>query len=347
MKKIALFPAAALMLLAAACSQDNEPKIQTPTAAELQTPAFATELVTLKEGMTVDLTLKQPSYGLDIVPTYTVDVAYDEAFTEFQTLPTRYSTAEIAISAQELATAMCTLSGYEDEVSFSDAPRPVYIRVISTIPHYEEGTIVSNTLCLEKVAPYFALKMPEYPMLYVPGAGNGWNFESGWLNTSDFASYYGFVLLGNEFKVTNAPKWGDKEWGAGEEEGTLKAGGDNVKGDWDGSLYWMTINLRKLTFQTTKIEKIATIGDFEGNSWANDQTELMPTADNKLIWTATVAFTKNTEWKLRCNSSWDINLGGQLDNLTNGGGNITTPAGTYLLTLNVTTVPYTMTLQKQ
>lgn len=347
MKKIALFSAAALMLMATACSKDTEPKIQIPTAAELQTPSFATELVTLKKGETVELTLTPPDYGLNIVPTYTVDVAYDEAFTEFLTLPTTYSTANISISAQELATAMCTLSGYEDEASFSDAPRPVYIRVTSTIPHYEQGTIVSNTLCLEKVAPYFALKMPEYPMLYVPGAGNGWNFESGWLNTSDFASYYGFVLLGNEFKVTNAPKWGEKEWGAGDEEGTLKAGGDNVKGDWDGGLYWMTVNLRQLTFNTTKIEKIGTIGDFEGNSWVSDHDELTQSADNKLIWTATVTFTKTTEWKLRCNEAWDINLGGQLDNLTNGGANITTAAGTYVLTLNLTTVPYTMTMEKQ
>ncbi len=37
----------------------------------------------------------------------------------------------------------------------------------------------------------------------------------------------------------------------------------------------------------------------------------------------------------RINNKWDINLGGDLNHLTYGGDNITTEAGTYVITLKL------------
>ena len=40
-------------------------------------------------------------------------------------------------------------------------------------------------------------------------------------------------------------------------------------------------------------------------------------------------------YKFRANNKWDINLGGDLNHLTYGGDNITTEAGTYVITLKL------------
>ena len=42
-----------------------------------------------------------------------------------------------------------------------------------------------------------------------------------------------------------------------------------------------------------------------------------------------------SESRRRANNKWDINLGGDLNHLTYGGDNITTEAGTYVITLKL------------
>jgi hypothetical protein len=54
------------------------------------------------------------------------------------------------------------------------------------------------------------------------------------------------------------------------------------------------------------------------------------------------------EWKFRANDGWDINLGGSLSNLTQGGDNIVcSEAGTFTITLDLSSLPYTATVVKQ
>jgi len=185
------------------------------------------------------------------------------------------------------------------------------------------------------------------PMLYTPGGGNGWGFGSGMLNTWDFSNYFGFVHMNGEFKVTDRPAWGGMEWGAGAEDGTLKLGGGNCPGPQDG-LYWMNVNIGALTYNFVKIDKLGVIGGFPENNWASDYVELTPT-DDILVWTGDIEFTDaNVEWKFRVNGSWDINLGGALDNLTKDGSNIVAPGvGTYTLTLDLRTVPYSCSLTQK
>ena len=186
------------------------------------------------------------------------------------------------------------------------------------------------------------------PMLYTPGGGNGWGFETGMLNTWDFTNYFGFVHLNGEFKITDRPAWGGMEWGAGDEPGTIKLGAGNIAGPADG-LYWMNVNISNLTFTTKAIESIGVIGGFPDNDWASDFVELKPT-DDILVWAADITFADaSTVWKFRTNGAWEApNLGGEFDNLTNDGANLKAPGvGTYTMTLDLRTVPYKVTFAEK
>lgn len=215
-----------------------------------------------------------------------------------------------------------------------------------------EGVLYENgeAGCLKVAGQYlFTINMLDctysvtqaIPMLYTPGGGNGWKFETGWLNTWDFANYFGFVHLNGDFKVTDRPEWGGFEWGAGEEAGTLKLGGGNISGMENG-LYWMNVNIGTLTYTTKAIESISVIGGFPDNNWVSDFVELNPT-DDILVWTADINFADaNIEWKFRTNGGWEApNLGNAFDKLENDGGNLKAPGvGSYTLTLDLRTIPY-------
>lgn len=182
------------------------------------------------------------------------------------------------------------------------------------------------------------------PMLYTPGNGNGWNFESGMLNTWNYADYFGFAHLNGDFKITDRPTWGGIEWSAGAEEGTIAIGAPgNIPGPSDG-LYWLNVNIAALTYNTTAISSIGIIGGFPDNNWSTDYVELQPDG-TLLVWTGTLVVPdSNIEWKFRCNQDWGINLGGELTELTKDGGNIKVEAGTYDVSLDLTKVPYKCTL---
>jgi hypothetical protein len=66
------------------------------------------------------------------------------------------------------------------------------------------------------------------------------------------------------------------------------------------------------------------------------------------LWTATATMGVG-EFKFRANNGWDINLGGDLQNLSYGGDNIAvTEAGTYLVTLDLSNpVAYKASFIKQ
>lgn len=181
------------------------------------------------------------------------------------------------------------------------------------------------------------------PMLYTPGGGNSWGFGSGMLDTWDFANYFGFAHLNGEFKITDRPAWGGMEWGAGSEEGKMQLGGGNIAGPANG-LYWLDVNIGSLSYSWLPITSIGMIGGFPENNWASDYVQLTPDADF-LIWTGEVTFTDaSTEWKFRTNNDWGANpnLGNSYDELTKDGGNMPAPGvGTYTVTLDLTTVPYT------
>lgn len=182
--------------------------------------------------------------------------------------------------------------------------------------------------------------------LYTPGNSNGWGFGENCsrLFTSNYSEYNGYVYLNGEYKLTDRAAWGGLEWGKGEADGTMALGGGNLPLPADGaSLYWMTANIATLTYTHTPITTIGVIGAF--NNWSAS-VALTP-SDDFLTWTGEVEFPGEGGWKFRANNGWDINLGGDtMDNLVPGGADLAAPgAGTYVVTLNLKTMPYSCTVE--
>ena len=93
-------------------------------------------------------------------------------------------------------------------------------------------------------------------------------------------------------------------------------------------------------------ETLGVIGDATPGAWDNS-TALTPSADF-LVWTGDVEFKAGGEWKLRANNAWDVNLGGDMNNLSKDGSNIATPGeGVYTVTLDLSKLPYTVSVAKK
>lgn len=183
--------------------------------------------------------------------------------------------------------------------------------------------------------------------LYTPGDANGWNQEASQrLFTDNYADYMGYALLSpNGFKFSSAPDWDHINYGDGGEEGKLSDdGGAGNLSVAQAGLYWCNVNTANLSYSVTLINTIGVIGDATPNGW--DASTPLTTTDN-LIWTGTIAF-KGGEFKFRANDGWDINLGGAISDLTQGGDNIASPGeGNYEVTLDLSTLPYSCTLVKK
>lgn len=87
------------------------------------------------------------------------------------------------------------------------------------------------------------------------------------------------------------------------------------------------------------------VGDATG-SWDNSKEMAFNPVKGNYTWTITTYLAKG-EMKFRANNAWDINLGGNLNNLTYGGGNFKIDeAGNYTITLNLAPTGYTATIVK-
>lgn len=187
--------------------------------------------------------------------------------------------------------------------------------------------------------------------------GNGWSsWGAHWmpLSTTDFTEYIGFLNLESEFKFSPNPAWnGDfgaanspSEWeweGVYGYNGTCHDSGNNIWIAHPG-LYFAKLNASTWNFALTQTNSWGLIGDFNG--WGGD-IELTPSAD-LYTWTGELTVTDGQGWKFRANHSWDINLGGQSDALWTNGDNIVLPeAGTYTITLDLSTYPAKFSAQKK
>lgn len=184
------------------------------------------------------------------------------------------------------------------------------------------------------------------PYLYTPGNTNSWSQgDSQMLFTSDFETYKGYAHLNGDFKFTSALDWNGTNYGNAGEEGKLSTdgGAGNLVAPAD-ALYWCTVNIAELTYSLYQVTTIGVIGDATPGAW-NTSTALTP-SENFLVWTGDITFSGSGEWKIRANDDWAVNLGGDMNNLSQDGSNLPTPGeGTYTVTLNLSTLPYTVTVE--
>lgn len=186
--------------------------------------------------------------------------------------------------------------------------------------------------------------------------GNGWsNWSEHWmpLFTTNYSDYYGFLNLGTEFKFAPVAGW-NGDFGAAsaptESEnnglfnynGVCHDSGDNIKIGHEG-LYFAYLNGVTWEYNLQMIKSWGLIGDFNG--WGGD-IEMTPSAD-LYTWTAELTVDAGQGWKFRANGDWAINLGGQPDALWTNGDNISLEAGTYTITLDLTTYPAKYTAVKK
>lgn len=181
----------------------------------------------------------------------------------------------------------------------------------------------------------------EYAMLYTPGPANEWKptMSMPLYADADYTSWTGYAAVKEMVKFTVDDAW-SIDWGMGAEAGKLMEKGANI--ELADGLYYFDVKLGDETYTATQITAISLIGDAlaaDDGTWSVD-VDLKPT-DNFGIWTGEVEFKEAGGWKFRMNHGWDLNLGGTTDNLVANGDNNACPgAGKWVVTLNLTTHPY-------
>ncbi len=184
---------------------------------------------------------------------------------------------------------------------------------------------------------------PVFDLLYVVGDPS-WSHATAPLLTSSVGgtTFKGFATLSGYFKFTDQANWNGTNYGAGEEEGLLSTnnGADNLHVT-KKALYFINVDTKALTYKLTEVTSCGLTGDF--NNWGTPQ-EL--TTTDGLVWKGKLTVSEGQGWKIKFNDDWGINLGGELNNLTVDGANIVVAAGTYDVTLDITNVPYKITLTK-
>lgn len=173
--------------------------------------------------------------------------------------------------------------------------------------------------------------------------------------TDNYTDYVGFAHVGSMFKFSPVNGW-NGDFGVkdaveyntndnGVTVGTGKADGGNNINVPEDALYYIQLNYNTRALTLTKINTIGIIGGF--NDWGNSNA--MNPSEDLLTWTITQDMKAGDEWKIRANNGWDISLGGQFDNLWpfNGGNFVCAETGTYDITLNLGTLPWTATVVKK
>ncbi|MBP5317363.1 MAG: SusE domain-containing protein [Bacteroidales bacterium] len=171
--------------------------------------------------------------------------------------------------------------------------------------------------------------------IYAIGADTEWSgvyfLRSASNEGSNTGVYKGFGWLSGEFKFKpNADNW-DGDWEFDGEGKIADNGGSNCPAPTEAGYYMIEVDLTAMTYKLTLIKTIGIIGPAQAGGWDND-TDMTYNAE-KGTWEATVELAAD-EMKFRANDAWDINWGGSLDALTQGGANIKVEAGTYVIELH-------------
>ena len=170
------------------------------------------------------------------------------------------------------------------------------------------------------------------PVLYMAGDANGWSHID-YLSGEDGVNYTGFMYLNqNGFKFCSQQNWDGTNYGGaffGQES-------DNIIMDETEGYYKVDVDLSTKKYTLTPITTIGIIGDATENGWSGDDINMNYVPYNKetkegRYWEVKDITLKTGVIKFRANDGWDINWGGELDNLTSKGNpaNIAVEEGTY------------------
>lgn len=168
--------------------------------------------------------------------------------------------------------------------------------------------------------------------VYFIGATDGWSASDQKLESLAFdGKYTGFIYIadpngwGLEFKFQRtAGSWDDEinsgTFAAGI-TGDFEDGGGNIRATAGEGIYHITLDLAAGTLNGTKINNMNLVGDFNGWNAADDAQQMAWDAEN-YCYVITGAGVTTNGWKFTANNDWGINLGGDVNALTQDGSNI-------------------------
>lgn len=188
--------------------------------------------------------------------------------------------------------------------------------------------------------------------IYNPGSHQGWAPDKAQMlfESAETDIYMGYLDLNTEdgsdaeFKFTSDPNWDGTNYGGALEALDTDGGAGNLKTA--SGFYKAKVDLVNLKAELTKMDKVGLMGTF--NAWADDQVMDYDWATK--TYSTTITLEANGEFKVRFNGNWDYNMGGDINDLTEGGGNIVVEeAGTYLVKFfyNYETYKYCLSYEKQ
>lgn len=163
---------------------------------------------------------------------------------------------------------------------------------------------------------------------------------SNWASQIDlnFDATSGIFFGGIHMEASTAFKFrGTSDWsvnyGCTAADGkTLNAGGSDIAVATEGD-YAITLDLSHPNEYTYSANRWGIIGDATAGGW-DTSTPMTWDATNK-VFTVTTTLIGGKAFKFRANDAWDLNYGGSLSALTEGGADITATAdGSYVITLN-------------
>ena len=168
------------------------------------------------------------------------------------------------------------------------------------------------------------------PVLYMAGDANGWATND-YLAGEDGVHFTGFMYLNqNGFKFCTQPEWKGTNYGA---DFNTAADAANITMTEEAGYYKVDVDLENKSYVLTPITTIGIIGSASPNGWDSDvdMTYVPYNAETKALgyWEAKDITLASGEIKFRANDDWAINWGGDVNALTQDGGNISVDAGTY------------------
>ena len=168
------------------------------------------------------------------------------------------------------------------------------------------------------------------PVLYMAGDANGWATND-YLAGDDGVHFTGYMYLNqNGFKFCTQPEWKGTNYGA---DFNTAADAANITMTEEAGYYKVDVDLESKSYVLTPITTIGIIGSASPNGWDSDvdMTYVPYNAETKELgyWEAKDITLASGEIKFRANDDWAINWGGDVNALTQGGGNISVDAGTY------------------
>lgn len=179
------------------------------------------------------------------------------------------------------------------------------------------------------------------PAIYFIGATDGWSVADQTLVLTDQESgtYSGFLYCadpngwGNEFKFQKESGNWDTQINAANFigfEGSAVNKGDNIGIDGPEGVYFFQVSLGSGIITATPITNMNLVGDFNGWNAADDAQQMTWNAAD-FCYEITGAGVTSNGWKFTANNAWDINLGGNVDNLVANGDNLSAVGSTIKL----------------